>query len=328
MDRYRSLDGWRGISISLVLCGHLFPMGPSSWRMNESVAASGMVIFFILSGFLITNMLFRNQNVGHFLIRRFCRIVPLAWLVMLVSFLAWKAPLSVYLPNFIFFANIPPMVLTEYTSHFWSLCVEVQFYALVAILVLALRKRGLYFLPLLCIAVTMFRVCMDVKIAINTYYRLDEILAGSILALIYNNDLPRIKACISKLSPLYLFPLLLLSAHPFGGYVDFARPYIAFLLIGSTLFSDKVNWSIRILDSKILVYLATVSYALYVFHGVLRFTWLGSGDTLEKYLKRPLLLLATFGLAHLSTFYYEKHFIRFGKMLIEKDKQREAAAVL
>jgi peptidoglycan/LPS O-acetylase OafA/YrhL len=326
VDRYRSLDGWRGVSISLVLLGHLFPMGPSNWLMNESVAASGMVIFFILSGFLITNMLFRNQSVGHFFVRRFCRIIPLAWLVMLVSFLAWKASISVYLPHFLFFANIPPMALTEYTSHLWSLCVEVQFYILVGILVFAFKKRGLYFLPLLCVAITAFRACMDVKIAINTYYRLDEILAGAILALIYNNDLPRIKAWIAKLSPIYLFPLLLLSAHQFGGYFNFARPYVAFLLIGSTLFSGKANRSIKILDSKILVYLATVSYALYVFHGVLRFTWLGSGDTLEKYLKRPLLLLATFGLAHVSTFIYEKRFILLGKMLIDKDKRRKAAS--
>jgi hypothetical protein len=39
-----------------------------------------------------------------------------------------------------------------------------------------------------------------------------------------------------------------------------------------------------------LAYLAKLSYALYVIHGGLTSTWLGSGDTLVKYLKRPLLL--------------------------------------
>lgn len=55
--------------------------------------------------------------------------------------------------------------------------------------------------------------------------------------------------------------------------------------------------------------------ALYVVHGLLTATWLGSGDDLVKYLKRPLLLAATFGLAHLSTFYFEARFIAWGKRL-------------
>lgn len=39
------LDGWRGASILLVLAGHLFPLSPKSVRMNETIAAMGMVLF-------------------------------------------------------------------------------------------------------------------------------------------------------------------------------------------------------------------------------------------------------------------------------------------
>jgi len=66
----------------------------------------------------------------------------------------------------------------------------------------------------------------------------------------------------------------------------------------------------RILVSKPMAYVAEVSYALYVIHGVLSATWLGSGERLEKYLKRPLLFGATFALAHLSTFYFEQPITR------------------
>jgi hypothetical protein len=49
-------------------------------------------------------------------------------------------------------------------------------------------------------------------------------------------------------------------------------------------------------------------------------TWLGSGEDLEKYIKRPLLFMVLFALAHLSTFYYEKQWIALGKKLSAKLK--------
>jgi peptidoglycan/LPS O-acetylase OafA/YrhL len=159
-----------------------------------------------------------------------------------------------------------------------------------------------------------------VEIAINTYFRVDEILAGCILALLYNFG-SSVKRYISLLNPVYMLPLLLLSAHPDGGVVCYFRPYIAMLLIGSTLFKTEVVWWNKWLTNSILVYLASISYALYVIHGGLRFTWLGEGDTIVKYAKRPLLFAATFLLAHLSTFYYEKYWIDLGKKLTTKPEK-------
>ena len=73
------LDGWRGISILLVLLAHLMPLGPKAWRLNETAGPLGMALFFTLSGFLITRFLLRNDSIAEFLIHRFFRIVPLAW---------------------------------------------------------------------------------------------------------------------------------------------------------------------------------------------------------------------------------------------------------
>src|SRR5579863_1083369 len=73
------LDGWRGISILCVLAGHLLPLGFKRLQLNATIATTGMTLFFVLSGFLIVSMLVRNDNVASFLIRRVCRILPLAW---------------------------------------------------------------------------------------------------------------------------------------------------------------------------------------------------------------------------------------------------------
>ena len=124
---------------------------------------------------------------------------------------------------------------------------------------------------------------------------------------------PELRLIIGKLSFIYLFPLLILSAHPAGGILNYFRPYIAMLMIGSTLFNEKSTeqW----LKNKFLLYMASVSYAVYIVHGGLRYTWLGTDETGEKYLKRILLLIVVISLAHLSTFYYEKYWISLGKKL-------------
>ena len=97
----------------------------------------------------------------------------------------------------------------------------------------------------------------------------------------------------------------------------YARPYAVALLVGSTLAGAPALLD-KLLTSRPAAYIAAVSYALYVFHALLTSTWLGSGEDLERYLKRPLLFAATFALAHLSTYYFEKHFIDWGKALTRR----------
>ncbi len=94
------LDGWRGISILCVLAAHLLPLGPKLLQLNEMVAVIGMAMFFTLSGFLITRFLLEHTNIVDFLIRRFARIIPLAWLAMAITLPLVDAPASFYLPTF------------------------------------------------------------------------------------------------------------------------------------------------------------------------------------------------------------------------------------
>lgn len=323
-NRFRALDGWRGISILFVLAGHLFPLGPEKWGMNVAVSATGMAIFFILSGFLITNLLIRDSNVIPFLIRRFMRIVPLAWLFMAIVLWFESAEGRLYAPHFLFYANWEPISLIPATGHLWSLCMEMQFYVFIAILVATLGRRALWVLPVLALLATLYRYANGVQIAINTPYRLDEILAGCTLALIYNYRSEAAKAFFHKLSPTFLMPLLFMTSNPQGDFLNYFRPYVAMLMIGSTLFDerDAAFWP-KLLCNKILFYIGTISYALYVIHGGLMHSWLSEGSKVAKYAKRPLLLLITFGLAHLSTFHYEKHFIALGKKMSAFTVRRE-----
>ncbi len=326
-SRLGVLDGWRGLSILLVLAAHLLPIGPKQFELNVSAGTLGMVIFFTLSGFLITNALLRNDNISEFLTRRLFRIVPLAWLGAAIILYATQASIDTYLANFLFYANWPPMWLLNGTGHFWSLCVEMQFYLAIAVLVLLFRRHWLYLIPFLCIAITIYRAANGAHANINTYYRVDEILAGAMLALIYNNKLklPHLKVITSTLAQAVLLGLLLLSCHPKSGYLNYLRPYFAMALVAGSLLNPPVQIS-NILNSKMLFYIASISYALYVIHPLLAHTWLGSGEGLLKYAKRPLLFAALFIIAHISTFYYEKYWSDLGKKMIKNRRAQKIQA--
>lgn len=315
---FNVLDGWRGISILLVLAAHLLPLGPKNLQLNFASGVLGMSLFFTLSGFLITNFLIHRPNLHDFIIRRFFRIIPLAWLYLLIAIPILGVNFSQIPAHFFFYANYPPMQLISGTSHFWSLCVEIQFYVGIAILFLMLKERALFVAVFLCVLFTGLRIYDGVHVAINTYYRIDEILVGVIVSLVYNNKitgwLPKL---FQNVNPYYVLCLLLISCHPDGGFMNYFRPYLAATLVASTLYAPPKNL-VRLLDMRILIYLASISFALYVIHPLLVHSWLGSGDTIEKYAKRPLLFMALFLLAHLSTFYYEKYWINLAKNLTRR----------
>src|SRR5258708_15027567 len=144
-----SLDGLRAISIALVVFGHScgsqgFPI-PLSPRI-EQVARYGVQVFFVISGFLITTLLLKEQKISlrKFYFRRSLRILPAVYSYILVIAVAafvlhWVslAPsdvvrASLFVSNY-HFAN--PWVV----GHLWSLSTEDQFY-LVCRLLLEKKK--------------------------------------------------------------------------------------------------------------------------------------------------------------------------------------------
>lgn len=310
------LDGWRGVSISCVLAGHMLPLSPKWLDFNGMIATAGMSLFFILSGFLIVSMLLRNDNVASFLVRRVCRIVPLAWAYLIVVLVFNGATWSAWKANLFFYANLPPFYLDYVNAHFWSLCVEVQFYVAIALVVALAGRWGLALVPIASLAVTAARIRYGVEISIVTWFRVDEILAGGCLALAFAS--PRFSELAAKLpsfTPFLIIPFLLASSHPALGAVNYARPYFAAMLIGSTLLRSPTATLQPLLCGRTLAYLAQISYALYVVHPLTDSGWMGQGDVIVRYTKRIGSFALSFLFAHVSTNYYEKYWIGLGHRL-------------
>lgn len=324
-ERLPILDGWRAISILSVLAAHMLPIGPHGWAGNDMLARFGMSIFFTLSGFLIVSVLWRDQHVGRFLARRITRIVPLAWLTLVIALTIGGASASEWAANLFFYANLPPFYLAH-AAHFWSLGVEMQFYAAIALAVAIGGRRGLWTVPIGALCVTALRMAAGEPFSIVTWFRVDEILAGGCLALIHigvAGDGPR--RWLGRVPIWLIAPLALASAHHMAGWLDYARPYLAAAMVGSTLYRPNPSLQ-RVLESPPLAYVARISFALYVIHAFTLQGWFGEGPKIIKYMKRPISIAITFALAHLSTMWWERPFIRWGHRLFPRPTQSGAGS--
>ena len=145
--RIRELDGWRGVSILLVLAHHAvvfaFPASVGRYKLwshlFEVAGALGLCIFFVISGFVITRLLIIEErdygsiSLRGFYTRRVFRILPVFYLFILLvccmSRLGWTpvAPKSVLLAA-LFLRSLRFHGIDWFLGHSWSLSVEEQFY--------------------------------------------------------------------------------------------------------------------------------------------------------------------------------------------------------
>jgi len=138
------LDGWRGLAILFLLIGHFFPVP------GINFGAIGVSLFFVLSGLLMSGLLFVQQvPLPQFYQRRLSRIFPavLVFLCVIVGSrllldqrVAWSevAAAALFVNNYtigVTGAEAMPF------GHFWSLCVEEHSYILLSLLALAARRH-------------------------------------------------------------------------------------------------------------------------------------------------------------------------------------------
>ena len=307
----QSLDGIRAASIIFVLMAHTLPLGPKDWALNVASGRFGMALFFCLSGYLITSMLYRSPAIRPFLIRRLCRIIPAVWLYLVVLLVFFDLPWQAFVRNMLFVQNyLVAYQTTGPISHLWSLAVEIHFYLAVALAVWLGGRKALWLIPPAAVIVTGLRIDLGVVSNINTHLRVDEILAGGCLALIvqhWGDTLRRWFAHDGLAAGIWTLLLILLaiSSHDQGGWLTYLRPYFSMALVGVTMHCG-LRPLLQILESRVAAYIARISYALYIYHPLMIWGVMNAGSSLERYLiKRPVSYALTLAAAHLSTFFWE-----------------------
>ena len=243
-----ALDGLRGIAVLLVMLLHfsmMTPNGPldSAFSLTFDTGWLGVDLFFVLSGFLITGILFDAKGGAfffrNFYLRRSLRIFPLyyAFLCGVLLVLPWLAPGSMerldgqgwlwsYLSNFLF-VRVGWEGMPEHTIHLWSLAIEEQFYLLWPLVVFLFDRKNLIRVALIAIAGAIVFRAVAFFIWPNGIAgyallpaRVDSLAMGGLLALVIRG--PEGKSEVSQLARRLLLPGLGLLAAAVGWSMVFS----------------------------------------------------------------------------------------------------------
>lgn len=317
-DRFPALDGIRAMAVTLVFIDH-FGGGAHSGRVLQFVREIctrgwvGVDLFFVLSGFLITGILFDTRDDSHFFkrffVRRSVRIFPVFYLVVAILLALtpilqyqWRAGhllFLVYMGNLwgnhdfslyeVLSANHPTFKAS--IGHFWSLCVEEQFYLLWPAVVWLVHDRvkllwtafGISVLALVlrcAMLVVAGPVVAETWIIRTLPFRMDTLLIGGMLALLLRgpNAARWQRLCRPLLlisSGLVLAIFLLSPAYDSGWLLTVGLTLIALAgagLVGLTLRSGSNSF--RLFYRKPLLILGRYSYGFYIFHYLYAWAWI------------------------------------------------------
>jgi peptidoglycan/LPS O-acetylase OafA/YrhL len=141
------IDAFRGISILMVVVFHYsIPIGAKPEQIFH-LGALGVQVFFVISGLVITMTALKCKDALHFAVCRIGRIYPTFFVVATITYLIFSVhdPIGRNLKPIDYLLSLT--FLTERLGHkfvdgaYWSLLVEAQFYAVVALSIALLRKR-------------------------------------------------------------------------------------------------------------------------------------------------------------------------------------------
>lgn len=299
-SRNLGLDILRAIAVILVMGRHFHDVDSKAissievfWNRGGWI---GVDIFFVLSGFLVSGILFKEYiktkkvNIKRFLIRRGLRIYPEFWIMIIASCVSFNlanfnVKIDHIIHEFLFIQNY----FRGIWNHTWSLAIEEHFYILLAIIIYFLTKKGsrfrlnitpkiFIFVALLCLSSRTFLMLTTEPrhffygvYYFRTHNRIDSLFFGVFLSyLFYFKNLSSRISSIKTAHFLFLGVLLLLP--PFFYELE---ENIYFCVFGFTFFyigAGSLLLAFMRFDTssnslaKTLGKIGAASYSIYLWH--------------------------------------------------------------
>ncbi len=314
--RNNALDVLRALAIMLVMFNHLqYPQSSGSGLLGginslvlfiKKGGWIGVDMFFVLSGFLVSGLLFKEYqlrqkvNFKQFLIRRGFKLYPGFWAFLLLGYITAQVCMHFRLidgrqmdmlgiSTRWYRCMADAVFASNYTRgqwpHVWSLCVEEHFYILLTLLFYRLAKarkinyitlRNSYFITLaFCVLSRLAAALIEHGFDfdpqnIYTNSRLDALFMGVFLAYLYHFDNHRLNF-INRRKALYCTLSLLYLAGNFF-FERMGNLWQSFLsnsihpLCFSIILIVALNSPMALFRSRLLAYMGRISYAVYLWH--------------------------------------------------------------
>jgi peptidoglycan/LPS O-acetylase OafA/YrhL len=332
------LDALRAFAVLSVLFGH-FILHPPRWLTILPWASCGVHLFFILSGFLITGILLDSRKqveagasrlwmLRQFYMRRFLRIIPLYYAVVLIGWMIRLPGFTETLGwNLAYSTNFYFMLKAEWigaVSHLWTLSVEEQFYLIWPWIVLFLPPKWL--LPTF-VGVAIFALAYRVAfigwfgpwMIVTPFATFDCFGAGALLAMAQRREKvgdPRLRRILCAIGLWLGVPLLILAVS-----WDFPPQSVAgrlgvMGLAMTLLFTPLISRAAQgftgfpgvLLTRRPILYIGKISYGIYIYH--LPLWWMIGGSEWLNALPRfiphsAVFFVATVGMAAISWHLFE-----------------------
>lgn len=301
MGRILGLDGIRAYAVMMVVVTHLHLF--IQWHNDRSPLYSlvkgtnGVIIFFILSGFLITHLLFLEHkktgtvNLKQFIIRRALRIFPAFYLFIMTLLLLGffvdtnTTPKQLFMTAIYWFNHTPRTEYNSIVGHTWSLAAEEHFYIIWPVIFLILSKaknRNLSITIALIAMIYSLQLFQDYiynQTDLNEVFRVERwsssaaiYLFSGCLGACFVNSKPW-----EKISNLQFTSFILSVIFILGFGVDFwfegettLTKYLRITGILSAIFWIYINQNSRIvsfLEFHPIRYIGAVSYGIYLWQG-------------------------------------------------------------
>lgn len=300
-----ALDGLRGIAVLLVIVDHMCASMQLEFGIyNKFMSAAyygwtGVDLFFVLSGFLITGILYDAKPgpdyFKNFYARRALRIFPLYYLVLAGFVLLFPLLQQLNMASrenpgwlFVYLTNIVMAFkgdrLFGVLEHFWSLAVEEHFYLVWPAIVFFFRRRTVMavaaaalVIALLCrIAAQGFPAAQHVAVYVATPMRMDALAAGALIALAARgpggiNALVKPAFAIGS-AALLAFGALVMVRHTKSSLdpgISTIGYSLVWMIYGSVLvLSLKWRPLNTVMNAGVLRWFGKYSYGMYVWHPI------------------------------------------------------------
>jgi peptidoglycan/LPS O-acetylase OafA/YrhL len=355
-------DGIRGAAVLTIVIAHMVVLLPVHALLVIPGATASLDAFFVLSGFLISALLLKEQakrgTIGAipFYRRRVLRLLPALYVMVLATALfayfthQWQhtetqSIFSVvfYYSNYYSASDPSPFGLPKLTigfQHLWSLSLEEQFYVFwpwitIVLLTIRTRLRTVVIVLLSLIALVAFHrflLFQDThrwwQILIRTDTRADAILWGALVAHLWirGKEPKRGIRVAALVASVYLLGCLFLTTEysPFVFWGGFIGIDVSCAVILLAILDGR--WIGRhVFEFRPLVALGLVSYGFYLWHLPVFFAVAHYDAHWNDVVRVVVALSITLALTLLSWFLIEQPLMRWSKKLSAKDEARRTA---